>query len=526
MKRRSFLGTAAAVSLVRPALAQPAIGSGDKRVLRFIPEGNLSNPDPVWTTTTIARNHGMMIWDTLYGTTTKGEVKPQMVAGHTLSADKLTWTFTLRDGLNWHDGERVLAKDCVPSIMRWAKRRGFGQKMLTQLAGMRAIDDKTFEIRLTKPYPLMLDAFGTECFMMPERIAKTDAFTQITEYVGSGPFKFLRDEWVSGAKAVYARNDKYVPVDGAPDFTAGAKVANFDRVEWIVVPDPATAAGAMQRGEVDWWQNPIPDLLPQLKASPGVNVMLNDTIGVIAMIAFNHIQPPWNNPKLLRAILPAIDQNEFMQTVWGDAASFYHTPCGVFTPGLPMGNLAGMEALSGKRDVALAKRLVAESGYKGEKIVLMSPSDYPLTSALCQMTNDVFTRCGLNVEYASTDWGTLVSRRTSREPVEKGGWSNFCTTYEGLSVANPASHFPIRGNGFDGWFGWPTSPRIEGLRDAWFDAPDLPAQKHECEEIQKAVWDEVPFIPVGQWYNPTATRANLVDVVKAPYPIFWGARKI
>jgi len=118
-----------------------------------------------------------------------------------------------------------------------------------------------------------------------------------------------------------------------------------------------------------------------------------------------------------------------------------------------------------------------------------------------------------------------VQRRASREPVEKGGWSSFCTTYEGLSVASPASHFPIRGNGFDGWFGWPTSPRIEALRDAWFDAPDLAAQRAICEQIQLLVWEEVPFIPVGQWFIPTAMRTNLVDVVKAPFPIFWGARK-
>ncbi len=521
MQRRTFLAAGAAAALARPAIAQ-----GNARLLRFVPEGNLQNPDPIWTTTTIARNHGFMIWDTLYGQNSRGRPSPQMAAGHEVSADRLTWRFTLRDGLLFHDGEPVRAQDCVPSILRWAKRRGLGQAMLARLDEMRVLDDKRFEIRLKQPYALMLEALGTDtCFIMPERISRTDPFTQIKEYVGSGPFRFVLNEWVSGAKAVYARWEKYQPINVAPEFTSGGKVANFDRVEWIIMPDPATATAALQQGEVDWVQQPLVDLLSVLRAAAGVKVLVNDTVGVVPMIAFNHIHPPFNNPKLLRALLPAVEQKEFVEAAMGAEPELYHVPAGVFTPGLPMANEAGLEVFTAPRDLALARRLVAESGYKGEKVVLMAPSDYPATQAICQVTRDLFQRVGLDVDYVSMDFGTLVQRRASREPVEKGGWSSFCTTYEGLSVATPASHFPIRGNGFDGWFGWPTSPRIEALRDAWFDAPDLAAQQKICQQIQLLVWQEVPYIPVGQWFIPTALRTNLVDVVKAPFPIFWGARK-
>jgi peptide/nickel transport system substrate-binding protein len=524
MQRRSVLAAGAASAVA--TLARPAIAQGAARVLRFVPEGNLQNPDPVWTTTTVARNHGFMIWDTLYGQDSKGRISPQMAAGHELSEDRLTWRFTLREGLAFHDGVPVRAQDCVPSILRWAKRRGLGQALLARLDEIRALDDRRFEIRLKRPYPLMLQALGGDwCFIMPERISRTDAFTQITEYVGSGPFRFVLDEWVSGAKAVYARWEKYVPIAGVPEFSSGGKVANFDRVEWIIMPDSATQAAALQQGEVDWVQQPLVDLLGMLRAAAGVKVVVNDTVGVIPMIAFNHIHPPFDNPKLLRALLPAVEQKQFVEAAMGSEPDLYHVPAGVFTPGLPMANDAGLEVFTAPRDLALAKRLVAESGYRGEKVILMSPSDYPATQAICQVTRDLFERVGLNVEYASMDFGTLVQRRTSREPPEKGGWNSFCTTYEGLSVATPASHFPIRGNGFDGWFGWPTSPRIETLRDAWFDAPDLAAQRAICEQIQLLVWQEVPYIPVGQWFIPTAMRTNLVDVVKAPFPIFWGARK-
>jgi peptide/nickel transport system substrate-binding protein len=530
MKRRQFL-TSAAASLacglaLRPALAQPAVGGGDARVLRFVPESGLTNPDPVWTTTTTARNHAYMIWDTLYGQTSEGVPAPQMAAGHELSDDRLTWRFTLRDGLLFHDGERVLARDCVPSILRWARRRGFGQKLLTQLNEIRALDDQRFEIRLTRPYPLMLEALGTDsCFIMPERISRTDPFTQISEYVGSGPFRFVPGEFIPGSRAAYTRFDRYQPLQAPPDFTSGGKVAEFDRVEWIVMSDPTDASTALRNGQVDWWQNPLVDLLPQLRQADGVNVLTNDTVGVIAMMAFNHVQPPFNNPKLLRALLPAVDQDAFMQAAMGSEPDLYHVPVGAFTPGLSMANDSGIAVLKGPRNPDLARRLVAESGYAGEKVVLMAPSDYPLTQALCQVARDLFEQLGLQVEYQSMDWATLLQRRTSRDPVDKGGWSSFCTTYEGLSLATPASHVPLRGNGFGAWFGWPKSPRIEALRDAWFDAPDLAGRRQLAKQIQLAVWEEVPYIPLGQWFLPTATRNNVHDVVKAPFPIFWGVRK-
>ena len=513
-----------AASTLAQGLARPAVAQGAS-VLRFVPQGNLNNPDPVWTTTTIARNHGLMIWDTLYGVTGRLEPRPQMVAGHEVTDDGRTWRFTLRDGLLFHDGAPVRGVDCIASIKRWGQRRGLGQRLLAQTDEMRAVSDRVFEIRMRKPYALMPEALSDWCFIMPERIAATSPFEQITEFVGSGPFRFLRDQWVSGSQAVYARNDKYVPRDEAPDGASGGKVAHFDRVEWNVIPDPATAAAALQSGEADWVEQPLFDLLPQLRRAAGVRVLTNDHVGAVAMVAINHIQPPFDNPKLRRALLPAIDQLAFMQAAYGDETALYRTGVGVFTPGLPMANAAGLEVLTGPRDMAAAKRLVAESGYGGEPVVLMSPSDYPDQQAYSQVMRDVMVQLGMRVEYVSTDWGTLVQRRTSREPADKGGWGMFCTTYEGMAVANPASHLPLRGNGLAGWFGWPTDPAMEAMRDAWFDAPDEAAQRAICERMQAHAFDTVPFYPVGQRFLATAVRDSLTGIVPAPYPVFWGVRR-
>jgi peptide/nickel transport system substrate-binding protein len=321
------------------------------------------------------------------------------------------------------------------------------------------------------------------------------------------------------------KNDKYVPRDEPADFYAGGKRVFVDRVEHIVMPDGATAAAALQTGEVDWVHVPQIDLVPMLKKSSGVTVAVYDPLGWLGMIRPNFLFPPFDNRKLLRAILPAIDQREFVAAVVGEQADLAKLPAGFFTAGSAMASMAGMEALTGPRDVEKAKRLVGESGYKGEPVLLMSPTDQPALEQVAQVTRSVFESVGINVKFAAMDWSTLVARRASRETPDKGGWNAFCTTWSGLSVADPGGHFPLRGNGSGAWFGWPTDPKMEALRDSWFDAPDLAGQKKLCEDMQIQAFDQVPFIPVGQWFYPTAFRNNIVDIVKAPGILHWNLKK-
>ena len=524
MRRRALLGALPAAAM---ALARPAIGQGTAaRTLRFVPQANLTSPDPIWTTANVTRNHAYMVWDTLFGLDADLQVQPQMCAGHELSADELTWRLTLREGLTFHDGTPVRAADCIASITRWSKRDTFGQIIGARLAEMRAPDDRRFELRLTKPFSLLPTAIANNnCFIMPERVAKTDPFKQIDEIIGSGPYRFVRDEWVAGSRAVYTRFAGYNPRSEAPSFTAGGKLVHFDRVEWQVMPDPATAAAALQANEIDWIEQPLIDLLPLIRRDSALRVATNDDFGVVGVIVFNHLQPPFDNVKLRRALLPAVDQSEFVAAVMGNESNTAKTGVGVFTAGSPLANTAGLEALTGPRDIPRARALVQASGYNKERVVLLSPSDYPSLQAVAQVTNAVYQRVGLNVEYVSTDWGTVVSRRASKEPVGKGGWSTFVTTADGLGLTNPIGNNMIRGSGLNGWFGWPTSPRLVELREAWLDAPDLPAQRKIAEDIQRTVWDEVPYIPVGQWSLPTAYRATVTGILRSPYPTFWNVSK-
>lgn len=529
MKRRSFLATAggAATSLALPGVVRAATQS----TLKFIPQIDLSFLDPHWTTAYVTRNHGYMVFDTLYGQNGKYQASPQMVEGHTIENDGKLWKLKLRDGLLWHDGTKVLARDCVASIKRWAHRDAFGDALMKATDELSAADDKTIVFKLKRPFPLLPDALGKSpspmCAMMPERLANTDPFKQITEIIGSGPFRYKADERVQGSRNVYEKFDKYKPREnGVPDWTAGPKVVHFDRVEWTTIPDASTKAAALQNGEQDWWENPVPDLLPLLRKHPKLTVAIPDPTGGVEMMRPNHLQPPFNNPAIRRALMWAVNQTDYMQAIVGDDPSMYYTPLGVFTPGTPMASDVGLEPLKGKRDFAKVKEMLKSAGYHGEKTVLMVPSDYVALKAMGDVAADMMQKCGMNVDYVTTDWGTMLQRRNKKDPVEQGGWSAFITGWAGTDHINPAGHIALRGNGDQpgSWPGWCVSPELERMRNAWFEAPNLASQQAICRDMQRQAMHDVPYFPLGQYQQPTAYSSDLTHVNNG-FATFWNVRR-
>jgi peptide/nickel transport system substrate-binding protein len=528
MRRRDILTSAASAAIIggsgpgRPSIARPAMST-----LRFVPYVNLTSLDPVWTVTGATLAYGYMVYDMLYGIDDRFEPRPQMCAGHEVSSDGLTWTFTLRDGLLFHDNEKVRAIDCVASLARWSVRDPFGQQIAALTEEVKPLDDRRFRIRLKRPFPQMLFALGARaCFIMPERVAKASAMEQIKESIGSGPYRFLAKEWVSGASAAWEKFDEYVPRPEPPSNLSGGKLVNFERVEWVVQPDSATAAAALRTGEVDWLEMPLIDLVPMLRTAGGITVKPVNPWGQLCVLAFNHLWPPFDNPKLLRALLPAVDQKAFIQAVVGEQAEFGHYPAGYFTEGTPMATRAGLEVLSGPRDIPLAKKLVAESGYKGEPILLMSPTDFPMHGQLGQMTRGLFQELGLNVDFVEMDFGSEVVRRQNTSPPAKGGWNCAPQTWTVLNASNPGNSQALRSNGNAGTFGWATDETLEALRQQWFDAADLMEQRAICEQIQRRAFETIPQLPLGRVFAPGAFRDNVIGIVQAPYPVFWGAKKV
>ncbi len=520
----------AALALIATAAgpwAWTAVGAQQK-VLKFIPQADLRILDPIATTAYITRNHGYMVYDTLFAIDEKFQVKPQMVDKHEVSKDGLTYTFTLRAGLKFHDGAPVKSADCIASIERWAKRDALGQKLAEATESWKAVNDKTFTLKLKTPFPLTLDALAKPSsnvpFIMPERIAKTDAFKNIDDPTGSGPFKMVKAEWVPGNKVVYVKNTDYVPRKEPPSWASGGKVVKVDRVEWIYIPDSATAAAALNAGEADIWEQMPPDLIPLLSKNKQITVKNIDPLGSMGMIRFNFLHPPFNNEKLRRAVLYAVDQNDYVIGIAGDKKN--GKPCySYFTCGTPLASEVGAEPLKGKRDFEKAKRLVKESGYKGEKVVIIDATDQPIVHSQSLLTLENLKKIGINAEIQAGDWGTLITRRAVKEPSDKGGWNIFHTWLVGPDMVNPAVNFPIRGTGEKAWFGWPSDAKMEELREAWFKAKTPEESKKAAEAVQKRAFEFVPIIPTGQFILPTAYRSNITGLIIAPINLLWNVEK-
>ncbi len=519
------IGAAAGLgTLSAPAIAQGAAA----KALKFVPQSNLANFDPIWGTQYVVRNAAALVWDTLYGVDAKLQPQRQMVESEEVSSDGLVWTFKLRDGLKFHDGEKVLAKDAVASLDRWSQRDPMGLMIRGIQNELTAVDDRTFKWSLKKPYPKMLLALGknnSPCsFVMPERIAKTDAFKQITEYIGSGPMKFAKGEWVPGAKAVFEKFGDYVPRSEPASWLAGGKRMLVDRIEWIIMPDPATASAALQNGEVDWWENPISDLVPVLAKNKNINVDIADPLGNIGSFRMNHLQPPFNDVKVRRAVLTALNQEDYMRALVGSDDKLWKPLPGYFTPDTPLYTEEGGEILK-MRNIDAAKKLLAESGYKGEPVVCVVAQDQPITKAFGDVTADLLKKIGMNVDFVATDWGTVGARRAKKDPPSQGGWSMFHTWHAGADCLNPAAYTAIRANGDKAWFGWPTSEEVEKQVVAWFDAPDLAGEKVAMGKLNKAALENVIFAPTGFFLSYQAWRKNVTGVVKGPLPFFWDVQK-
>lgn len=523
VSRRTLVsGTGAAAmgaALARPWVAQAA----DVRTLRFIPQANLSVLDPVFTTAAVTITHGYCVFDTLYGVNAKQQPLPQMAEGAAVSDDGLTWSIRLREGLRFHDGEPVRAADCAASLLRWSKRDTFGITLGAAVDVFEAADDRTVRIRLKRPFPLLLAAIGkphsSPAFMMPERLARTDAAKPITEMVGSGPFRFVAGEYVSGAKAVYERFEGYVPRAEPTEWTSGGKRVLIDRLEWSVVPDAATAAAALQTGEVDWWEQALQDLVPTLQKARGIHLQQQDPYGYVALARFNSSQPPFDNAALRRAVLSVVRQDDYMQAIVGTAPGAYRTCRGMFPCGMP----GVVEPGSVAPDLERARAAVKAAGYAGEKTVVINPTDYPIIGPHGQVTAELLRSLGFNVDLQEMDWGSVLQRRLSKEAPDKGGWSVYHTNWPSVSIANPATNPNIRGDGI--YAGWFVDAETERLTADWLAEVDPSKQQGTFEAVQRRAVEEAPMLPLGQFFVQTAFREGVQGVRQGSVCYFWDVKK-
>lgn len=509
-------------SLIAAALATVPLLPANAETLRVVMQSGLRITDPVMTTAFITRDHGYMIFDTLLGLDAEQQVKPQM-ADWTVSDDGLTYVFTLRDGLKWHDGAPVTAEDCVASINRWKEVDGTGMPLFTMVEGMRVIDDKSFEIKLTQPTTLLLAGLSKISsrvpFMMPKRIAETPATEAIKEMIGSGPFKFVDAEFEPGVKVVYEKNEDYVPREEPAAWTSGGKVAKVDRVEWIAMPDQITAVNALQSGEIDYIQQVPFDLLPLVEGIPEAKVEFQDPLGSWTYFRMNHLYPPFDNKLVRQAAMAAVNQQDVLDMLVGNP-EYYQTCVAVMGCGNPNGSEAGADWV-GKGDIELAKAKLAEAGYDGTEVIILQPTDLAIVAPQPIVIGDALRKAGFNVTLKTMDWQTVVTNQGNQNPPSEGGWNILSTAAILATAGDPFGNTTLSTAGRKSWAGWPDVPRIEELRLDYAKAPDRATQLGIVEEIQKIAIDEGVVAPLGQFKIPAAWTEKWDGFLSAPVTLFW-----
>jgi peptide/nickel transport system substrate-binding protein len=526
----SSLKAVLAIALAAGSLAIAAPSWAAAKTVRAVMHAPLRILDPVTTTAYITRDYGYMVYDTLVAMDENFEVRPQM-ADWKVSPDNLVYTFTLRDGLAWHDGTPVTAEDCIASLERWRQRDSMGQKLFSYVASITATSPKAITITMKEPVGFVLQALGKPSslvpFMMPKRIASTPPTTAITESIGSGPFKFVKEEFQPGVKAVFVKNEKYVPRAEKSNWAAGGKVVKVDRVEWVVVPDAQTAVNALTSGEIDYIDEPQIDLLKLLEGDKSVVIGNPNPYGLQIVGRMNFLNPPFNNVKVRRAAMLALKQENFLAAIAGDS-KFYKVCGAMFVCGTPLATDAGSETLVKGNGMAEAKKLLKESGYDGTPIRIIHPTDVNTQKTQPVIAMQLLKEAGFKVELITLDWQAALGMRSNQKPASEGGWNMFFSAWGGADVSNPLTSPTLNATGKNGsaWAGWPEDADIEALRDKFGRAKTQEERKAIAADLQKLAYERVIYVPLGQLATPAAWSAKLRNVPTGPAsPYFWSVEK-
>ena len=518
-------------SLLSATVASIALMAGpvSAETVRAVMHSALRVLDPIMTTAYMSRNHGYMIFDTLYSLDSNLVPQPQMVESHTVSDDGLVYKFTLREGLKFHDGAPVTGDDVAASIARWGERDGMGQVLMSFVESMGSDGDNVFVINLKQPYGLVIDSLAKPSsnvpFIMPKRLAETPSTEPIPEQIGSGPFKWMADEFQPGVKVVYEKFEDYVPRSEAASWASGGKVVNVDRVEWIVMADDQTALNALQAEEIDYWEQPPADLLPILEANPDITVKNLNGLGFQTIMRPNTLNAPMDDVRIRNAAIAAVNQKDVLDALVG-TPELYNICGAMFVCDTPLATDVGSETLTAGNGMEKAKALLAEAGYDGTPIVLMHPTDVASLRSQPVVVAQAMRDVGFVVDLQAMDWQTLVGKRASQASIADGGWHMFITNWVGADVFNPLVNNMVNGKGKDGgWFGWPEVPKIEELRTAYATSQSLDEQKKIAEEIQKIAYEEGMYAPIGQYFVPAAWSNKLEGVLDGPAPFFWNLTK-
>lgn len=513
-----------ALCLLAPLLPAATPPPARAETLNAVLETEVVTLDPHFTGAYITRTFGYAVFDTLFAPDAQGAMRPQMVDRWSVSDDRLTWTFALRDGLAFHDGTPVTAQDVVASLERWSTRNALGGRLKAAAASLAATDAKTFVLVLKQPYGLVLDTLGTTAspgpFIMPARLAATPGTTQVAEIIGSGPFVYSHVDHRRGDRMLLRRNAAYRPRPEPADFLAGGKAVKVDALDIRVVPDGGTAAAALAAGEIDYVQYAPFDLLPRMERDRRLKVLnFAGAHMFTGHYRLNTASKPFDDPAVRRVLLRLVDQREVL-TGLGLGEKYSRTCAAFFICGSPNESDAGAEAL---RDPSIeaAREALKQTGYAGEPVVVLSASDLEAPRVSSEILADRLRRAGFAVNLQVMDWASVLARRNQRQ-----GWSVYGVHALGLDLASPLTSSVIAFN----CTAVPTSgfmceQRLVPLFEAYSRAATPEERREVAGRIQAIVYEQGLGVPYGQFAQPAAHRANLAGLIPSAVPLFWNVEK-
>lgn len=518
------LGRSTAIVAVGLCLL-PGVVSAE--TLRAAMTGALRNLDPHLTSATITKSHGYMVYDTLLSLDANFEIQPQM-ADFTVSDDQLTYTFTLRDGLGWHDGTPVTTADVIASLTRWMGVDPVGGQLKERLVKFEAIDDRSFVMQTDKPTQLVLQSLAKNAapvpFILPKRLAETSTSEPITEAIGSGPFKLVAAEFRPGVATVYEKNEDYHPRSEPASWAAGGKVVNVDRVEWVVMPDAQTAINAALAGEVDYVDEPALDLLQMVEGSEEAAVQVINPFGLQILGRMNQVAGPFADVDVRRALMLGLSQEPFLSAM-SPSPDFYKTCGAIFVCDTPFASDAGTEKLTTTGDLEAAKAALAASSYDGEPVKLLQVTDSNTQRPQPLVAAQVMKEIGFNVEMVPSDVQTSISYRLGYQNAVDRVWDLYFGALQSYDVANPLTNIMIRADG-QGIYGAPTDPEVETARLAFINATTDAEMQTAAATLQADVIKDVIYVPLGELKIPAIVSTKTSGWVEGPSaPYFWGVSK-
>ncbi len=515
--KEEVIKTVEKVVVATPSLfeAREIASAADGRrggTLKVISQASISTIDPISSSAWVAWAVGTQIYDVPFASDGNFQPQLQMLEDWSISDDGLVWTFNIRDGLQWHNGEPVKAEDFKATLERAFDSYYTGWKELGARATVGVVDDSTWTLSFEEPFGLVLDSMNFNTEGLPIQKASVIADTPaergggvLQEHVGSGPYQFV--DWDVGNRIILERFEDYLPRTEAPSGHAGAKYAYVDAIEFYEIPDVQTRLSLLETAEMDFMDTAPLDFFEIMRDNPEIEVY-TDPIGRWPVMIINHRRIPFEDVKARKALQAAID-HEAIMAAYGPPG-LRGLCSAVFLCGLRWDTKVGEENYN-QNDVEKAKKLLEESTYDGRPIVAMTPVDQPTIHPILTVGEQNLKAAGFNIDLQVVDWATLKSRR-----VKPDDWDIF-TTWGAAAAASPLTN--RLGVGDLGGF---ESDRVTELREAFFKATSEDEQRDLVEQLQMTYYEEVPYVVIG-YFSGIHAAGNWVRGFdsRALWPAYW-----